>query len=56
VGDVTTLAKIARDLRNIPGGSAMASRIAALMREFDFEGLKAIAERLPKEEVGNGAP
>ena len=56
VGDVTTLEKIARDVRNAPGGSVIASRIAALTREFDFEGLKAFAERLPKEEVGNGAP
>jgi PAS domain S-box-containing protein len=56
VGDVTTLERIGRELRNAPGSAALASRIAALTREFDFDGLKAFAERLPKEEVGNGTP
>jgi CheY-like chemotaxis protein len=53
VGDVTMLERIARDLRNAPGGSALAAQISALTREFDFDALKAFAERLPKEAVGN---
>ena len=53
VGDVTTLERVARELAGTPGGAAVASRIAALTRAFDFEGLRAFAERLPKEEVGH---
>ena len=53
MGDVTTLERVARELAGTTGGAAVASRIAALTRAFDFEGLRAFAERLPKEEVGH---
>ena len=55
VGDVTTLQRVVRELGNTPGSEALASRIAALTREFDFDALKAFAECLPGEEIGNGA-
>jgi PAS domain S-box-containing protein len=52
VGDVTSLERMARELRNTPGGAALGSQIAALTREFDFDGLKAVAERLPEDVIG----
>jgi FixJ family two-component response regulator len=55
VGDVTTLERVARDLGNTPGGAGFASQISVLTREFDFEALTALIDRLPKEESGHGA-
>jgi CheY-like chemotaxis protein len=52
VGDVTSLERVVRELGNAPGGASLASQIAALTREFDFDGLKAFAERLPAEVAG----
>jgi DNA-binding response OmpR family regulator len=56
VGDVTTLERVARELAGMPGGAALAARIGMLTRAFDFEGLRALAERLPKEAVSHAAP
>jgi CheY-like chemotaxis protein/anti-sigma regulatory factor (Ser/Thr protein kinase) len=56
VGDVTNLERVARELAGMPGGAALAARIGTLTRAFDFEGLRALAERLPKEAVGHAAP
>jgi DNA-binding response OmpR family regulator len=55
VGDVTTLERVARDLSNTPGGAGFASQISVLTRQFDFDALTALIDRLPKEESGNGA-
>jgi signal transduction histidine kinase/DNA-binding NarL/FixJ family response regulator len=55
VGDIAALEALARELGRLEGRAALAARVSALTRAFDFHALQLLTEVFEQEQVGHGA-